>query len=261
MFDITSPLGPLMKTLKRGLYMDPSAPQTVLKGVAITSSLCGVAAGLYGGFTHGAPSKFLLYSAVNSGIVATTFFSIREYVVSPIMVLTLPGRQYQLRRQRLFHSVGTEEPTSLSWADIRASRLLDSGISGGLTGGILNTWKRGRRGLAPGLTTGALMCTLLQWGFNEFNIFRIRHVSANSATPSQGTSHGSTDSGESSSAELSTSAAMQPSSVESPISHSPVDRLLSMFGQRVSDEKYLEKLKMERDSHLRRIAELEEKKQ
>lgn len=53
---------------------------------------------------------------------------------------------------------------------------------------------------------------------------------------------------------------MQPTSVESPASHSPVDRLLSMLGQRVSDEKYLEKLKVERDSHLRRIAELEEKK-
>ncbi|KAG6376200.1 hypothetical protein JVT61DRAFT_2175 [Boletus reticuloceps] len=115
------------------------------------------------------------------------------------MVLTLPGRQYQLRRQKLIHSIGnsmSEEPTSLSWADIRTSRLLDSGISGGLSGGILNAWKRmpgllklsfgfstgilgGRRGLVPGLTTGALMCTFLQWCFNELNVFRIRHVSAN----------------------------------------------------------------------------------
>lgn len=75
--------------------MDPSAPRTVLKGVAITckfvpclsssqiptltfcplASLCGTVAGLYGGFKHGAPGKFLLYSAVNGGIVAATFFS------------------------------------------------------------------------------------------------------------------------------------------------------------------------------------------
>jgi hypothetical protein len=70
---------------------------------------------------------------------------IREYAVSPVLALTLPGRQYQLRRQRLFHPVGNSvlvEPASLSWADIRTSRLLDSGISGGLAGGILNTWKR-----------------------------------------------------------------------------------------------------------------------
>lgn len=113
----------------------------------------------------------------------------------------------------------------------------------------------GRPGLVPGLTTGALMCTLLQWCFNEFNIFRIRYVSANSAAPSQDTIHGSSD------AKQSLSEAMQPTSVESPTLHSPMQRILSMFGQRVSDEKYLERLKMERDYHLRRIAELEEKKQ
>lgn len=113
----------------------------------------------------------------------------------------------------------------------------------------------GRRGLAPGLTTGALMCTLLQWGFNEINIFRIRHVSANPAASSH--LHGSVDAGKSSLAEHSRSAATQPTSVES---HSPMDRVLSMFGQRVSDEKYLERLRLERDAHLRRIAELEEKK-
>ena len=101
------------------------------------------------------------------------------------------------------------------------------------------------------------MCTLLQWCSNEFNIFRIHYVSANLAAPSQQI-HGSVDAGQSSSAELSTSAAMRPTSVESPTS--PMDRILSMFGQRVSDEKYLERLKMERDSYLRRIAELEEKK-
>ncbi|KAF8447907.1 hypothetical protein L210DRAFT_3641771 [Boletus edulis BED1] len=179
------------------------------------------------------------------------------------MVLTLPGRQYQLRRQKFIHSIGnsmSEEPTSLSWADIRTSRLLDSGISGGLSGGILNTWKRGRRGLVPGLTTGALMCTFLQLCFNELNILRIRHVSANPALPPQRTIHGSVDTGQGSFADPSTSAGMQMTQVESSTSHSPMDRILSMFGQRISDEKYLERLKIERDSYLHRIAELEEEK-
>ncbi|KAH0830619.1 hypothetical protein J3R83DRAFT_2074 [Lanmaoa asiatica] len=151
----------------------------------------------------------------------------------------------------------SEEPASLSWADIRTSRLLDSGLSGGLAGGVLNAWKRGRRGLAPGLTTGALMCTLLQWCFNECNIFRIRYVSANSVAPAQ---HSSIDAGQSSSAELSAPVALQSTAVGPPLSHSPIDRILSMFGQRISDEKYLERLRMERDSYLRRIAELEENK-
>jgi hypothetical protein len=73
--------------------------------------------------------------------------------------------------------------------------------------------------------------------------------------------HGSVDAGQNLLTELSTPAAMQPTSVESPTSHSPMDRILSMLGQHVSDEKYLERLKVERESHLRRIAELEEEKQ
>ncbi|KAG9318539.1 hypothetical protein JVU11DRAFT_630 [Chiua virens] len=224
-----------------------------------SASICGVAAGIYGGVKHGAPSKFLFYSAVNSGIVAATFFSIREYLVSPVLILIHPGRQYQLRRQRLFQSVGNatlDEPTPLSWTDIRTSYLLDSGVSGGFAGGILNAWKRGRSGLVPGLVTGTLMCTLLQWSFNEFNICRIRYVSANSISLLQRAIETSNDAGESSAAELSPTT----TPVELPTSQSPLDRILSMFGQRVSDEKYLERLKMQRDSYLRQIAELEEKK-
>lgn len=34
----------------------------------------------------------------------------------------------------------------------------------------------GKVGLVPGLGTGALLCTLLQWGVNELHVFRIRHV-------------------------------------------------------------------------------------
>lgn len=117
----------------------------------------------------------------------------------------------------------------------------------------------GRHGLAPGLATGALICTLLQWGFNEFNILRIRYVSAKSATPVQHTIHKSIDQSSSAESESPTPAAMQPTPVETPSYHSPMDHIFSMFGRRVSDEKYLERLKMERDSYLRRIAELEEK--
>ena len=118
----------------------------------------------------------------------------------------------------------------------------------------------GRRGLAPGLTTGALVCTLLQWCFNEFDIFRIRYVSETSVASAQQTKHGSVDASENSPAEPSTHTAMQPIPAETPVSRSLMDHILSMFGQRLSDEEHLERLKMERDSYLRRIAKLEEKK-
>jgi hypothetical protein len=125
------------------------------------ASLCGVTAGLYGAFKQRSPGNFFLLSAVNSGIAAATFFSaycdlspcavnnggpsgLREYIVGPALVLTLPGKQYRLRRHRLIYAAGgpTHDEPPLSWADIRISRLLDSGISGALAGGILNTWKR-----------------------------------------------------------------------------------------------------------------------
>ncbi|KIJ17464.1 hypothetical protein PAXINDRAFT_162321 [Paxillus involutus ATCC 200175] len=241
--------------------MDPSAPQTVMKGVAITSSLCGVTAGLYGAFKQRSPGNLFLLSAVNSGIAAATFFSLREYIVGPALVLTLPGKQYRLRRHRLIYAAGgpTHDEPPLSWADIRISRLLDSGISGALAGGILNTWKRGRRGLVPGLATGALVCSLLQWTSNEFDIIRISYLSQNSIVPNQHTAPGVGDAATSSPKVLRPSIP-DPGVVDPLEVDSSMDRLLSMFGRRVSDDEYLKRLKVQRDSHLRRIAELEEER-
>lgn len=69
---------------------------------------------------------------------------IREYVVSPTLVYTLPGPQYARRRKVL----GIARPTDpndnseqVSWADMRRHKTLDSGISGAAAGGILRGWK------------------------------------------------------------------------------------------------------------------------
>ncbi|KAF9233601.1 hypothetical protein BU15DRAFT_53652 [Melanogaster broomeanus] len=240
--------------------MDPSAPQTVMKGVAVTSALSGVTAGLYGAFKQHSPGKFFLPSAVNSGIAAAVFFSIREYIVGPALVLTLSGKEYRLRRQRFIHAVhdSTPEEPPLSWGDIRTSRLLDSGIGGALAGGILNAWKRGRPGLVPGLTTGALMCSLLQWTFNEVDILRISYVSGNFAVPDQLMIPGADDVVKPSRVEVPQFSIPNLGVVDPPQANSLTDRLLSIFGRQISDEAYLKRLKAQRDSHLRRIAELEE---
>ncbi|KAH7889640.1 hypothetical protein F5I97DRAFT_566246 [Phlebopus sp. FC_14] len=237
--------------------MDPSAPQTVTKGVLITSSVCGVAAALYGLFKGQSPGKLLLFSVVNSGIAAATFFSTREYVVGPALVLTHPGREYQLRRHKLVQTAGVvvhgeHTPT---WDDIRKSRLIDSAVSGAFTGGILNAWKRGRPGLISGLGTGALMCTLLQWTINEFRIFRLSRLSQSLAAPIE-TAAPNTESD---------STRPQPRARASPSAFkytafetaSWSDSILSMLSRRISDEEYLRRLKAQRDAHLRRIEELE----
>ncbi|KIK90564.1 hypothetical protein PAXRUDRAFT_801276 [Paxillus rubicundulus Ve08.2h10] len=225
------------------------------------ASLCGLTAGLYGAFKQRSPGKFFLLSAVNSGIAAATFFSIREYIVGPALALTLPGKQYRLSRHRLIHGDGgpTHDEPPLSWADIRTSRLLDSGISGAFAGGILNTWKRGRRGLVPGLATGALVCFLLQWTSNEFDIVRIHYLSQNSIVQNQ---HTAPSVGDAATSSLKIPRPSIPDlGVVDPVEvDSLTDRLLSMFGRRVSDDEYLKRLKVQRDSHLRRIAELEEER-
>ncbi|KAG1877770.1 hypothetical protein DFJ58DRAFT_6125 [Suillus subalutaceus] len=227
--------------------MDPSAPQTVAKGVLITSTVCGLTAGLYGVVKSQPPGPLLLFSALNSGIASATFFSIREYLVGPVLVLSMPGKQYELRRQ-ILKEAAEGAPTNISkltWGDIRSRKVLDSSISGALAGSILNTWKRGRSGTVPGLVTGATMCGLFQWAFNEFDILRITHVSKvvhTQPVPAIPAAPVATYS-------LPVAAPEPPKSF--------TDRIFAMFGRRISDEEYLNRVKAQRDNHLRRIEQLE----
>lgn len=198
--------------------------------------------------------KLSFFSAVNSGIAAATFFSIREYVVGPALTLTHPGKQYQLRRKNMKDLDGISRAREiLTWSDIRTSYLLDSAISGAISGGILNTWKRGRAGLVPGLGTGALMCTILQWTVNEFDIFRIGYVSRQTTEFIPATN----DTAKRSLAENTLPSPTYPTSFQPFKGKSWKDRVLSVFGRHVSDEDYLKRLKTERDTYLCRIEELE----
>lgn len=158
----------------------------------------------------------------------------------------MPGSQYEQRRQRLREATGDPANVSrLTWGDIRSRKVLDSSISGALAGSILNTWKRGKLGTIPGLATGAVLCGLFQWAFNEFDILRITHVSqvvhtqpvpVIPAVPVPTYSLAV--------------AAPEPS-------RTLTDRVFAVFGHRISDEEYLNRVKAQRDHHLRRIEQLE----
>ncbi|KAI6127812.1 hypothetical protein EV401DRAFT_968129 [Pisolithus croceorrhizus] len=233
--------------------MDPSAPQTVGKGVAATSAICGVTAGLYGALRGHPPARLALFSAVNGGLAAATFFSIREYIVSPVLTLT---QNHYTRRKEWRSAVDRAAPT-LSWIHIRTSRLLDSAVSGGIAGGVLNAWKRGKVGLVPGLGTGALLCTLLQWGVNELHVFRIRHVYRTTATslPVVG------DESDTMKGHDANDRFVPPNVQMVSYQHQDAESwgncILSAFGRRISDDDYLKRLKTEREAYLRRIEELE----
>ncbi|KAG2116655.1 uncharacterized protein F5147DRAFT_769023 [Suillus discolor] len=210
-------------------------------------TVCGLTAGFYGVVKSQPPGPLFLFSALNSGIASATFFSIREYLVGPVLVLSMPGKQYELRRQRLKEIVegAPTDVSRLTWGDIRSRKVLDSSISGALAGGILNTWKRGRSGTVPGLATGAVMCGLFQWAFNEFDILRITHLSRGvHAQPVPAIP-----------AAPVTTYSLPVAAPEPP--RSLTDRIFAMFGRKISDEEYLNRVKAQRDNHLRRIEQLE----
>lgn len=104
------------------------------------------------------------------------------------------------------------------------------------------------------MTTGALLCTLLQLAYNELGVMRLNYISKKLQSPMK------TEARSNLSISQPVPAATSETSLSSPsVERVPwTDRVFSLFGlQKVSDEEYLARLKRDRDAHLRRIAELE----
>jgi hypothetical protein len=160
-----------------------------------------------------------------------------------------------MRRRHELGIDGAQTPTEpQTWADLRRHKTLDSGISGALAGGLLRGWKcespeyrihrtwltmdapAGRRAVMPGALTIGAVCTLLQLGYNEFGILRLRYLSNLNGPLSV------------------------PKESNPPVSKSSSERLMSFLGMKpVTDEEYIQKLKIKRDGYLKQIAELEQK--
>lgn len=79
----------------------------------------------------------LFYSSLGSD----GFKGCREFAVSPLLIYTASGKQYARRRKELGISPLTETETSMvsqmAPTELRWNKLLDSGLSGLLTGGVL----------------------------------------------------------------------------------------------------------------------------
>nr|GAT60083.1 predicted protein [Mycena chlorophos] len=157
-------------------------------------------------------------AAVNSAITSATFFTIREYLVTPI-------------RAQIHDPPSRDAP--LSWSELRQHRLVDSGISGLVTGGLLRGLTAGRRVILPAALTVGTASVLLQAAYNEIHVQRIKYVGRRTQTP--------------------------PAPVVEPTRKPPLrERLLNAFGVRtLTDEELLVRYKQERERHLQRIKELE----
>ena len=72
---------------------------------------------------------------------------IREFCISPILTHIAPWKQYVHRRRELGIGNSLDDdalpPPSekLSWSNLRTNRLLDSGLAGAVTGGLLRGLK------------------------------------------------------------------------------------------------------------------------
>ncbi|KAF9053019.1 hypothetical protein BJ165DRAFT_831703 [Panaeolus papilionaceus] len=208
---------------------------------AVASALVtGSVAALRG---HKQPGAVAAASTVNSAITAATFFSIRELAISPLLVHLSPLKEHASQRQALSSTSKSTPKTpvvssdDISWSSLRRHNLLDSGLSGAVTGGLLRGIKSGPRSIPSGSITTGLICTLLQYGYNELATSRLRYIS-----------------------KLREEKATSTDSKVTPVQSLTVSQqLLRLIGVALlSDEEYLAKMRKTRDSYLKRIEELEQ---
>ncbi|THH30360.1 hypothetical protein EUX98_g3832 [Antrodiella citrinella] len=236
--------------------MDPNAPLTVTTGTAITcESVCFTSPPqrAYGTFKRLPIGPLAASAAVNGGIVGATFFSFREYIVTPQLVLGVRSGQYARKKAELdaVKSGSVYIAEKLDWWEMRAQQIPDTAVSGALTGGVLNAWKRGRGGIVPGAVTASILCTFLQVAYNELGIMRLKFIQEQVQK-----SRAEEIAAATVAAEL--HVAHQAPLVVAPPSKPVSERIFGWFGfQRVTDEDYLLRLKTERETYLKRIAELE----
>ncbi|KAG7092674.1 hypothetical protein E1B28_009008 [Marasmius oreades] len=223
--------------------MQNSTPRstTVLYGTLAISTISAFGTGLhsiikrkpnYGALSAGA--------AVNGGITAATFFGIREYAVSPIISKVVDAdhtnKSYTL-------------PSTLF--ELRTEKLLDSGLSGFVTGGMIRSLTSGLRVAFPAALTMGTACTGLQFLFNQLKISRLRYLSAPLTL---------SDDAEATPSTLPTSSPPASPTHTSFNESEPnwTTSLLKFIGVKpLADEEYLSKLRSQREAYLKRIAELE----
>lgn len=101
----------------------------------------------------------------------------------------------------------------------------------------------GPAGIAPGAITATLLCSLLQLGYNELGVIRVKYVSRklDEARHSRSSIPGH-------------EVVILPPEPSKPL----IQRMLDWMGMpQISDEEYLQRLRLKRANALQRIAEIE----
>ncbi|KAJ3524916.1 hypothetical protein NMY22_g10795 [Coprinellus aureogranulatus] len=176
----------------------------------LAKSQCGIAG-------RPAPAVIAGFAAVNTGITAGTFFGLREFIVGPVLAAS-----------------SREDASVRRVEDLRTEKLLDSGISGAITGGLIRGWRSGPKAVLPGAAMASLGCVALQYGYNRVTMSRLQYISEHPDASNPTPPHPSEES-------------------------TFRQKMLKVFGvSQISEEEYLEKLKQQREKYEKRIRDLEE---
>ncbi|KAL1412951.1 hypothetical protein Q8F55_000700 [Vanrija albida] len=152
---------------------DPGAPLFVAEASLTTGAMGAFVGACIGVVQRQNPFLLGTNMAINSGIGGLAFFSTREYLVSPAL-LALGATPSHVRRLGELEAqcAGVPYPAP-TIAEVRTERLLDSGLSGALSGGGLSAAIRGPRTLVPAAFTAGLIATLLQFSVNSVRVARL----------------------------------------------------------------------------------------
>ncbi|KAJ8079074.1 hypothetical protein PM082_013361 [Marasmius tenuissimus] len=154
-----------------------------------------------------------------------------------------------VRTRKGLESENLETSPQRTISELRTDKLLDSGLSGFVTGGIIRGLTAGPRVALPAGVTVGTACTVLQLLFNQVKISRLQYLSGNVAH---------TQGGSSTSPSNPTTNSSNTNTTSTPSEANWTTSLLKFFGIRLlTDEEYLEKLRAQRNGYLERIAELE----
>jgi len=159
--------------------VDPQVTVKITTGTATATAVGFMSGGAYGLFVRGMnPIVTAASMGLNFGIVSLGFFSVRELLVSPLLVKNLHWEEYVRRR----HSqVAGELSSSLpvpSFSQMRTEGLLDTALAGACIGAALNSARRGVRGVIPGAVTVSLASSGVQYVTNSLYIARLQYLAA-----------------------------------------------------------------------------------
>ncbi|WWC70683.1 uncharacterized protein I206_104634 [Kwoniella pini CBS 10737] len=169
------------------LPFDPNSPLLVAKGVLTTGTLGAITGASIGVFQSKNPFALSINMTINLSIAGLTFFSIREYIVSPLLlsIEITPSHTKRLKALKLENlsdvQIGKLPESDLeNLSEVRWNRLLDSSIAGGLTGGILSAAFRGKATFLKAGITSSLITSIIQLSINQIRIIRLKTLAKQS---------------------------------------------------------------------------------